>query len=198
MSYTALPEFPADIATESLRVVDYELIENGDEKEMNMLWEAATTLGFWYLMNHGLEQMVEKMFDMGEETLSLTMEEKMGHEQESPFGFMNEFHSYKTISFDPSEIELVNIAKDDVISWPKQVRSRCAYPSDIYERMDSNVAPFVRMSTKISEKILNVFDSKLGLPEGFLNRLHSAQEPSASEARTIKVPKNLPAGKASI
>ncbi|KAJ3741744.1 hypothetical protein DFH05DRAFT_1461848 [Lentinula detonsa] len=88
MSYTALPEFPADIATESLvRVVDYELIENGDEKEMNMLWEAATTLGFWYLMNHGLEQMVEKMFDMGEETLSLTMEEKMGYEQESPFGY---------------------------------------------------------------------------------------------------------------
>ncbi|KAJ3986099.1 Clavaminate synthase-like protein [Lentinula detonsa] len=198
MSYTALPEFPADIATESLRVVDYELIDNGDEKEMDMLWEAATTLGFWYLINHGLEQMVEKMFDMGEETLSLTMEEKMGYEQESPFGYAS-FEglrsNYKTISFDLSEIELVNIAKDDVIAWPKQVRSRCVYPSNIYERMDSTIAPFVRKSTKISEKILNVFDSKLGLPEGFLNRLHSAQEPSASEARTIKVPKNLPAGK---
>ncbi|KAJ4487536.1 hypothetical protein J3R30DRAFT_3785591 [Lentinula aciculospora] len=196
MSCEALPDFPTNIAIQPLIVVDYELIEQGHEKETNLLWKAATSLGFWYLKNHGLEMIVEQMFDMGEETVSLPTEEKINYEQRSPFGYkMIGFKAEDDVISQFQKIELVNLAKDDVMSWPKQVPSGCAYPPNVYEQMDSTILPFVRRSTRINETILNVFNTKLGLPKGLLNRLHSAEEPSASEARTIKAPKNLPAGK---
>lgn len=47
MPVAAFPEFPTNVPTHPLLVVDYELIKNGDEKEINVLWKAATSLGFW-------------------------------------------------------------------------------------------------------------------------------------------------------
>lgn len=41
------PPFPEDVPTHSLPIVDYALIESGDEKEIDKLWRAATELGFW-------------------------------------------------------------------------------------------------------------------------------------------------------
>jgi hypothetical protein len=42
-----LPPFPQDVPTHPLLVVDYERIKAGDEKEIDVLWDAATKLGFW-------------------------------------------------------------------------------------------------------------------------------------------------------
>jgi hypothetical protein len=47
MPALTLPPFPNDIPTVGLLVIDYELIKNGDQNEINRLWEAATKLGFW-------------------------------------------------------------------------------------------------------------------------------------------------------
>ncbi len=44
---TTFPPFPDGVPTHPLLVVDYELIKDGDEKEIEKLWEAATQLGFW-------------------------------------------------------------------------------------------------------------------------------------------------------
>lgn len=44
---TAAPPFPDDVPTHPLLVIDYQLILEGDEDELNRLWEAATELGFW-------------------------------------------------------------------------------------------------------------------------------------------------------
>lgn len=41
------PPFPEDVPTHPLLVVDYALIQAGDETEKAKLWEAATHLGFW-------------------------------------------------------------------------------------------------------------------------------------------------------
>ena len=41
------PSFPDDIPTHPLLVIDYQLIREGDENELNRLWKAATELGFW-------------------------------------------------------------------------------------------------------------------------------------------------------
>jgi hypothetical protein len=42
-----LPPFPADVPTHPLFVIDHARIEAGDEAEVDRLWHAATTLGFW-------------------------------------------------------------------------------------------------------------------------------------------------------
>lgn len=42
-----LPEFPEDVPTHPLLVVDYSLLVAGDLSEIDKLWGAATKLGFW-------------------------------------------------------------------------------------------------------------------------------------------------------
>ena len=44
---TAYPPFPEDVPTHPLLVVDYGLILKNDQGEIDKLWNAATTLGFW-------------------------------------------------------------------------------------------------------------------------------------------------------
>jgi len=194
MPVATLPEFPTNVPTHPLLVVDYELIKNGDEKEINVLWTAATSLGFWYLKNHGADEDVENMFDMGAETMDLPMEEKMKYEQGdngSSFGYKAAGANAVDASGELDKIEFINVAKDDALAWPKVARR--AYPSTVNDRMESTIIPFVKKSIGINDTILNIFNTKLGLPEGTLLKLHSLDEYSGSEARTIKAPKNLPA-----
>ena len=82
--------------------------------------------------------------------------------------------------------EFINIAKDDAISYPKVVHR--SYPSTVNNHMESVVTPFVKLSLEINLAILNIFNDKLGLPEGTLAKLHTLDEPSFSEARCIKSP----------
>ena len=42
-----MPAWPEDVPTHPLLVVDYELIKQRDNAEIDKLWEAATKLGFW-------------------------------------------------------------------------------------------------------------------------------------------------------
>ena len=47
MPDTAPPPFPDDVLTVPLLVIDYALLQAGDEHEIDRLWQAATELGFW-------------------------------------------------------------------------------------------------------------------------------------------------------
>lgn len=42
-----LPPFASDVLTHLLLIIDYEFIKINDQAEIEMLWEAATTVGFW-------------------------------------------------------------------------------------------------------------------------------------------------------
>lgn len=44
---TSYPPFPDDVPTHPLLVVDYQLLLQNDQDEINTLWKAATELGFW-------------------------------------------------------------------------------------------------------------------------------------------------------
>jgi hypothetical protein len=41
------PPFPEDLPIHPLFVIDYELIKAGNKHEIERLWTAGTTLGFW-------------------------------------------------------------------------------------------------------------------------------------------------------
>lgn len=81
--------------------------------------------------------------------------------------------------------DFLNVAKDDVLAWPKVARR--SYPSTANARMESTLGPFVRKSLEINNRILEVFNDKLGLPVGALLELHKMEEFSGSEARIIRV-----------
>lgn len=105
-------------------------------------------------------------------------------------------HRYKAVGHyivdaagNTDPVEGVNVAKDDALSYPKV--SRREYPDTINQLMQPIITPFVQKCVHISDIMIEIFNDKLGLPEGTLAKLHSPDKLSASEARTIRAPANL-------
>ncbi|KAG1848549.1 hypothetical protein DFJ58DRAFT_890185 [Suillus subalutaceus] len=190
MPGSTLPPFPNDVRTHPLLIIDYELIKAGDAEEVNRLWEAATTIGFWYLKNHGADQEVSDMFDMGAETMALPLEERMKFEQ----GDSGRSFGYKKAGANAIDatgaildaVEFINVSKDDALAYPQVIHR--TYPSTVNARMENTIAPFVHKGLEVTYVVLNIFNDRLGLPKGTLERLHDMEEYSGSEARCIRSP----------
>ncbi|PCH41768.1 Clavaminate synthase-like protein [Wolfiporia cocos MD-104 SS10] len=185
----SFPPFPEDVPTHPLLVVDYQLIKGGDLNEIDKLWDAATHLGFWYLKNHGADEEVAEMFEMGDDTMKLPYEEKIKYEQGDEgmsFGYKKAGANAVDESGVLDTAEFINVSKDDALAWPRAVHR--TYPSTVEARMSSTIQPFVRKSLEINHTLLDILNKKLGLPEGALAERHAIDEPSGSEARCIRTP----------
>ncbi|EMD41147.1 hypothetical protein CERSUDRAFT_80784 [Gelatoporia subvermispora B] len=184
-----LPPFPEDVPTHPLLVVDYQRIKARDEAEIDTLWKAATELGFWYLKNHGVNEEVNGMFDMGAETMRLPLDEKMKYEQGDEgmsFGYKAAGANATDETGNLDTVEFINVSKDDALAWPKVVHR--TYPSTVNARMESTIEPFIRKSLEVNNTLLAVLNDRLGLPVGALAQRHKVDEPSGSESRVIKNP----------
>ncbi|KAJ7804541.1 hypothetical protein B0H14DRAFT_2883807 [Mycena olivaceomarginata] len=189
---TEHPPFPEDVPTHPLLVIDYELIKAGNKHEIERLWTAGTTLGFWYLKNHGVDEEVNRMFDVGAQTVALPFEEKMKYEQGDEgmsFGYKAAGANVVDASGTKDITQFVNIATDDALAWP--VQARRSYPSTVNARMVSTIIPFVEKSLAVNNTLIDVFDAKLGLPNGTLSKLHPRREFSGSATRSIHSPPTL-------
>ncbi|KAJ7200513.1 Clavaminate synthase-like protein [Mycena pura] len=188
MSANDLPPFP-DVPTHPLLVIDYALIKQRDPEETERLWTDATKLGFWYLKNHGVDEDVREMFDMGAETMALPMEEKMKFEQGNE-GTSFGYKAAGTYAIDAvgtvDTAQFINVAKDDALAWPAQAHR--AYPSAVNARMERTIKPFVEKSLAVNDTLLDVLNDKLGLPKGTLARLHPREDYSGSETRVLYSP----------
>ncbi|KAL1938602.1 hypothetical protein VTO73DRAFT_11417 [Trametes versicolor] len=188
-AFANLPPFPDDVPTHPLLVVDYDLILKRDQAEIDKLWKAATELGFWYLKNHGADEEVDQMFEMGAETMKLPLDEKMKYEQ----GDEGMSFGYKAAGANATDeqgsldtVEFINVSKDDALAWPGKVHRE--YPRTVNARMESTIRPFIEKSLGVNYTLLAVLGERLGLPAGALERQHLREEPSGSEARCIKNP----------
>ncbi|KAH9848648.1 Clavaminate synthase-like protein [Lenzites betulinus] len=187
--FAHLPPFPNDVPTHPLLVVDYELLLKRDETEIDKLWKAATELGFWYLKNHGVDAEVDRMFEMGAETMRLPLDEKMKYEQGDEgisFGYKAAGANATDENGSLDTVEFINVAKDDALAWPAKVHRD--YPSTVNARMEGTIRPFVEKSLAVNNTLLAVLGARLGLSEGALEGRHTRDEPSGSEARCIKNP----------
>jgi len=184
-----LPPFPDNVPTHPLLVIDYELIKKGDSNEISRLWKAATELGFWYLKNHGAGQAADGMFDMGAETMALPLSEKMKFEQGDDgrsFGYKAAGANATDETGNPDTVEFINIAKDDILSFPTVTHR--TYPPTVDARMESTIKPFATNSLEVTNTMLAIFERQLGLPEGALAERHKMLAKSGSETRCIKNP----------
>lgn len=95
-------------------------------------------------------------------------------------------------------VEFINVAMNDALVWPGKMHRD--YPSTVNARMESTIKPFVQKSVAINMTIMDIFNEKLGLPEGALAERHKLDTPTASEARCIKNPpsKDKPADRQAI
>ncbi|CAL1694633.1 unnamed protein product [Somion occarium] len=187
---TTAPRFPQNIPTHPLLIVNYALVKSGDRGEVEKLWKAATELGFWYLSNHGIDE-VDDMFDVYADALDLPLEEKMQYEQGdsgNSYGYKarGKIVTDKNGTLDTSEF--LNVAQDDALSYPR-ITYR-SYPPTINEHMGDVIVPFVQNSLAVCTTILSIFEQKLGLPKGELLKRHSPTELNGGEARCVKTPPN--------
>ncbi|KAL1752676.1 hypothetical protein FB107DRAFT_219450 [Schizophyllum commune] len=123
------PPFPTDVPTHPLIIIDYERIRAGDSAEVDQLWKAATTIGFWYLKNHGTDAEVDKVFAMGDAFMRLPIEEKMKYEQGdegNSFGYKYAGANATNAAGARDTIEFLNIAQDHV---PLDITSHHTFPS---------------------------------------------------------------------
>ncbi|KAI0637482.1 Clavaminate synthase-like protein [Trametes polyzona] len=186
---TILPPFPENVPTHPLLVIDYELLQAGDQDETAKLWKAATELGFWYLKNHGVDEEVNRMFEMGAQTMALAYEEKMKFEQGDDgvsFGYKAAGATVIDETGVPDITEFFNIAKDDSLAWPAVARR--TYPVPVQAHMADTIAPFVRKAVEVNDTLLGIFDELLGLPKGMLAAQHKLSEFSGSETRVVRTP----------
>ncbi|EJF60000.1 Clavaminate synthase-like protein [Dichomitus squalens LYAD-421 SS1] len=189
---TSFPPFPEDVPTHPLLVVDYQLIRAGDGQETEKLWKAATELGFWYLKNHGVDEEVDGMFEMGRETIALPLEEKLKFEQGDQgvsFGYKAAGVQFMDERGTRDVTEFVNIAKDDALSWPTPARR--TYPSTVNARMESTIKQFVEKSLAINNALIDILNDKLGLPKGALAESHKPDTFSGCTARVIRAPPHV-------
>ena len=158
------------------------------------------------LKNHEAEDFVEPMFEMGRDTLALPFEEKMKYWQGNKgdsFGSANRLviksrvlnrpTSYKVAGATYADLdgstdlaEFINVSKDDAFAYPKVVHK--VYPPTVNVRMKDAVKPFIQSCADASRILIDVFNQKLGLPEGTLAALHRTDKECISESRCIKVP----------
>ncbi|KAI0062564.1 Clavaminate synthase-like protein [Artomyces pyxidatus] len=192
MPGTVLPPFPDDVPTVPLLIIDYSLIKEGDAREVDRLWQAATELGFWYLKNHGAEEEADAMFDTGEATLNLPLEEKMKFEPGEhflSFGYKHAGWMVTDKAGNPDSVEFMSVSKDDILARPA-VANR-TYPTPVEASMDSSVRPFTIKAIEITGVLFSVLGDRLGLPKGMLASVHRPDERSGSEARFLKVAGSL-------
>nr|VWO97788.1 Calcium-transporting ATPase (EC [Ganoderma boninense] len=185
---TTHPPFPDDIPTHPLLIIDYQLVKARDQDEIDKLWKAATELGFWYLKNHGVDE-IDDMFEMGQETMSLPLEEKRKFEQGlegASFGYKGTGSQVLDERGSRDVTEFINVSKDDALAWPTLVHR--TYPSTVTERMEATIKPFVEKSLAVNHSLIDVLNDKLGLPQGTLAEFHQAHEHSGCIARVIRAP----------
>jgi len=82
--------------------------------------------------------------------------------------------------------EFINVSKDDAFAYPKVVHK--VYPPTVNFRMKYVIRPFIQSCADVSSVLIDVFNQKLGLPEGTLAALHRTEKECISESRCIKVP----------
>lgn len=75
--------------------------------------------------------------------------------------------------------EFLNVSQDDALAFQKVVYR--TYPAQKMAAMGTVVRPFVRKSMEVNNTIIRILNTKLGLPQGTLERLHSDEEHRRSQ-----------------
>lgn len=184
----AAPDFPEDVPTQDLIVIDFQKVLENDAAEEDLLWKAATECGFWYMKNHGAENLVEPMFETGRQTLALPMDEKMKYwqgNQGDSFGYKAAGATFSDFNGNTDVAEFLNISKNDALAYPTVVNR--SYPQTVQANMESAVRPFIQQCVDVCETLLRVFEKKLDLKNGELAERHRVENKSICESRCIKV-----------
>ncbi|BGP14511.1 hypothetical protein JCM10213_000385 [Rhodosporidiobolus nylandii] len=181
-------DFPEDLECHPLLVVDYAKVAAGDEAEVDILYKACTTIGFFYLKNLGFEDLTEPMFAFGDATFKLPDEDLLPFEQGDSgmsAGYKRAGSTNVDAKGNVDTVQFINVAKDDALAYPT-VKQR-TYPKTVNENIQT-IQSFIRSSDDVLQKLMEALEPRIGLPKGTLAALHKEGDISGSESRVILKP----------
>ncbi|KAK3081757.1 hypothetical protein LTS18_003023 [Coniosporium uncinatum] len=185
------PPFPSDIPTAPIKKISLAKLLSKDTAEIDALFEACKTYGFFYLstrdhpQGEALEQGSLNMARIAEETFKLPLEEKKKCSMQNTgtiFGYKHAGGSKTDASGTLDTAEFMNTAKDSIInnaSWP--IPSTVKSNQHLFE-------PFVTTAHKTGLGILKLIGEKLGLPEEEVTNRHRITQSSGDQVRMTRSP----------
>ncbi|QIW94560.1 hypothetical protein AMS68_000078 [Peltaster fructicola] len=211
LDFPGIPAFPTDVSTVPLLRINLHKLIHNDADELERVWEACRTIGFFYLdlrtvesskRDSGREQsMVEgvidgdgllndasKLFQLGSQFFDLPVEEKMKYdfrEQGSYFGYKGFGAGVIDREGTRDRNEFYNTSKDFVLGLREGLPEPLMLTSD---QNRSLMRDFMLRSHAVVTMLLNVINDQLGLPEGTLRSLHRLREISGDQVRWVKSP----------
>ncbi|KAL8290484.1 hypothetical protein RQP46_002742 [Phenoliferia psychrophenolica] len=162
--------FP-DMETHPLLVVDFAKIQAGDAAEIQTLITASTTLGFFYLKNHGVDP--EPIFEVGQKAFAIPIEESLGYEMGDTgrtFGYKKAGGTNTDAAGNLDSVQFWNISTDDIRAFPEEKHR--SYAPIVGRHMADPLHPFVKQNDIVCRTILGAFEPFLGLEAGTLMKLH--------------------------
>ncbi|KAH7348608.1 2OG-Fe(II) oxygenase superfamily protein [Rhexocercosporidium sp. MPI-PUGE-AT-0058] len=183
--YTQVPETSheldwADLATLDLSAFD---ATGGKQALASQLKNAIEQIGFFYIINFGLDQNeVDRQFAIGKEFFNLDIEEKLKYRADLENGGYN---GYKPIGL--REIAPGYFDNTEIYNIPKFIpRYERAHPTLINENW-AEISKFGRYIHKeVVSKLLVLFAILLELPEDFFLKTHRYSEKSDCHLRYMK------------
>jgi isopenicillin N synthase-like dioxygenase len=196
----SLPPFPSDVPTVPLRSINLQNLLNGSEKEQDLLWRACTELGFFYLdlrpspqdvnTGHGsnLLKTSDALFSLGTKIFNLPDSEKQTYDmqsQDSYFGYKGLGAGVIDSKGTKDRNEFWNISKDDILNHTDPLPN----PEILQEQVSRELLEsFMRSSHAVVTLILQILNTKLGLPDSTLQDLHRLDSVSGDQVRWVKSP----------
>jgi isopenicillin N synthase-like dioxygenase len=181
-----IPPFPSDIPVATISTVYLDLLEAGDEYQRDLVYEAATGYGFFYLQNHHVDS--KFMFDLASQVFSLPLDEKLKYDM----GTTGHYYGYKRSGAmivdekgNPDRSEFYNVSKDEVLRIGDAKST--PHPDVVKERFEE-LQKFMRACHRVVTLLLRSLGKSLGLPDGLLESLHRIDKPSCDQARVTHAP----------
>ncbi|KAJ5810616.1 oxidoreductase 2OG-Fe(II) oxygenase family [Penicillium pulvis] len=183
------PPFPSGVRTVPLPKVSFEELQNGSEKESQLLFQACQEWGFFLLnlqpSRKGNELLgnAEQMFDLTNETYDLDQSVLDSYAYKPPHDLMGykRMGQLKTDDGKMDCMELYSINQDDMLG-NRSARKN----ADTIEAKRADVRQFIENSHSIIDVIFSHLDKQLGLQPGTLSELSPLNEISETSVRLLR------------
>ncbi|MEM6710998.1 MAG: 2OG-Fe(II) oxygenase family protein [Pseudomonadota bacterium] len=151
--------------------IDLSNFEARKEEIADQLWEAATQVGFFQLINHGLAQeMIDHAFDMTERFFDLSMETKAGFQMAKGTNAGWEYREQvrpSTGTADNKESYQITLPRMQGL-WPT---------GEELAGFKATMLLFERANWELGMRVLSCFAMKLGFPADFFTECHNPLSP---------------------
>ncbi|CEL94460.1 unnamed protein product [Vitrella brassicaformis CCMP3155] len=155
------------IAVKKIEKIDMSSFDSCRKEIRQRVWEAASDIGFFQLVNHLVpKDMIAKMFDYSEQFFSLPMEKKqaLAYKKEFNAGF-EYLAQIRPSTGTPDQKESFTMSGRAMTRdfWPSE---------DDLPGFKEFVIKFMRTSYKVAKQLFECFAESLGFEPDFFNLLH--------------------------